>query len=123
MAMLKSKKSKEKPDNEKKVSKTTPAEVQEAVSAPEEAVSPYLNSDEQEALAIQHEKDTESEKKVSTEKLQKAVEVAESSFNLSGGNFAVTGFSDKGNKFTLSLSSEDFDLTVTIKDAEKYGIF
>lgn len=123
MAMLKSKKSKEKPDNEKKVSKTATPEVQETASAPEEAVSPYLNSDEQEALATQHEKDTESEKKVSTEKLQKAVEVAENSFNLSGGNFAVTGFSDKGNKFTLSLSSEDFDLTVTIKDAEKYGIF
>lgn len=123
MAMLKSKKPKEKPDNEKKVSKTATAEVQEAVSVPEEAVSPYLNSDEQEALTTQHEKDTESEKKVSTEKLQKAVEVAESSFNLPGGNFAVTGFSDKGNKFILSLSSDDFDLTVTIKDAEKYGIF
>lgn len=123
MAMLKSKKYKEKSDNEKKVSKTATAEVQEAVSVPEEAVSPYLNSDEREALTTQHEKDTESEKKVSTEKLQKAVEVVESSFNLSGGNFAVTGFSDKGNKFTLSLSSDDFDLTVTIKDAEKYGIF
>ena len=35
----------------------------------------------------------------------------------------VTAFADKGNKSVISLSCEDFDITVTIKDNEKFGIY
>lgn len=89
------------------------------------STSEYLNAAEQEALASQVEKDYESDdpNKVSTKKLEAAVEMCEKTFNLSGGKFVVNGFTDKGTKFQLSLSNEDFDLNIVIKDSIKHGIF
>ena len=82
----------------------------------------YLNEAEQNALAEQHEKDSAESKKVSIAKMERAVEVASDHFNLYGKDFIVNGFADKGAKCQLSMSNGDFDIVVTIKDAEKYGI-
>ena len=84
--------------------------------------SPYMNEAEQTVLAEQHEKDSEESKKVSFDKMQEAVRVVTENFNLLDKGFSVNGFADKGTKVQLSVSNGDFDLVVTIKDAEKFGI-
>ena len=122
MATLKSKRKQEaKIENlAKEVEKTAPIEQ----TAPEEVfpVSPYLNDAEQTALAEQHEKDTAESKKVSIAKMEKAVEVVQEMFNLCDRNFSMNGFADKGSKCQLSMSNEDFDIVITVKDTEKFGI-
>lgn len=103
----------------------TPAETPVEETVPVEgtpAESPYLNEAEQTALAEQHEKDSEDSKKVSIDKMEEAVRVASENFNLFDKGFSVNGFADKGTKVQLSISNGDFDLVVTIKDAEKFGI-
>ena len=126
MATLKSKRSKKAEIEaiEQEVEKSTPVEeqtpVEEEVPATEE--SPYLNDAEQNALAEQHEKDTEKSRRVSIEKMEQAVEVVQNQFNLYDKNFSVNGFADKGSKCQLSMSNGDFDIVVTIKDSEKFGI-
>ena len=121
MATLKSKRSKKAEIEaiEQEVENSTPV-VEEEVPATTE--SPYMNEAEQTALAEQHEKDTAESKKVSIAKMEKAVEVASDHFNLYGHDFIVNGFADKGSKCQLSMSNGDFDIVVTIKDAEKFGI-
>lgn len=107
------------------------AEIKELTAVAEESTpevveetteSPYLNDAEQNALAEQHEKDTAESKKVSIAKMESAVEVVSDHFNLYDKNFVVNGFADKGSKCQLSMSNGDFDIVVTIKDAEKFGI-
>lgn len=103
------------------VEDTSPAEttsVAEETTSP----SPYMNEAEQTALAEQHEKDIAESKKVSIEKMQKAVEVAQEQFNLCDKNFSMNGFADKGSKCQLSMSNDDFDIVIVIKDTEKFGI-
>ena len=138
MATLKSKRqqeakieslSKEVEDTQKKrkskktevVEETSPAETT-SVAEETTSSSPYMNEAEQSALSEQHERDSAESKKVSTEKMQKAVEVVQEQFNLCDKGFSVNGFSDKGSKCQLSMSNGDFDIVVTIKDAEKFGI-
>lgn len=138
MAILKSKRkqeakienlSKEVEKTKKKSKKTAPVEeeVTPAVDTTPETIeetstSPYMNEAEQTALAEQHEKDTAESKKVSTEKMQMAVEVVQEQFNLCDKNFSVNGFADKGSKCQLSMSNDDFDIVIVIKDTEKFGI-
>lgn len=102
----------------------TPVEtpVEENVPVEDIPTSPYMNEAEQKALAEQHEKDTEDSKKVSIDKMEEAVRVASENFNLLDKGFSVNGFADKGSKVQLSVSNGDFDLVITIKDAEKFGI-
>ena len=119
MATLKSKR-KQKAEIEElatEVEKSTPVEVEDTPTE-----SPYMNEAEQTALAEQHEKDTAESRKVSIVKMEKAVEVVSDQFNLYGHDFVVNGFADKGSKCQLSMSNGDFDIVVTIKDAEKFGI-
>lgn len=87
-----------------------------------ETTSPYMNEVEQIALAEQHEKVISESKKVSIEKMQMAVEVVQEQFNLCDKNFSVNGFADKGSKCQLSMSNDDFDIVIVIKDTEKFGI-
>lgn len=123
MATLKSKR-KQKAEIEEltaEVEQSTPGVVEETTTeAPTESL--YLNDAEQNALAEQHEKDTAESKKVSIAKMESAVEVVSDHFNLYDKNFVVNGFADKGSKCQLSMSNGDFDIVVTIKDAEKFGI-
>ena len=108
----------------KKKSSSAEEETTPIVETPveETPVSPYMNEAEQTALAEQHERDTEESNKVSFDKMEETVRVVSESFNLSDKGFSVNGFSDKGSKVQLSVSNGDFDLVVTVKDAEKFGI-
>ena len=97
------------------------AEVQ--ASAPETVEeNPYLNKDEAEVLAEQAKNDEAKSKEISIKKMESVVECVQREFHLSDGNYVVNAFADKGNKSQISLSNEDFDIVVTIKDNEKFGI-
>lgn len=124
MATLKSKRQKKAEIEEltAEVEQSTPEVVEETTTEAPTTESPYLNDAEQTALAEQHEKDTAESKKVSIAKMESAVEVVSDHFNLYDKNFVVNGFADKGSKCQLSMSNGDFDIVVTIKDAEKFGI-
>lgn len=134
MATLKSKRkqeakidnlSKEVEKSQKKSKKTAPVEEEVTPvveTSPETPVSLYMNEAEQTALAEQHEKDTAESKKVSIAKMENAVEVVQEQFNLCDKNFSVNGFADKGSKCQLSMSNDDFDIVITVKDTEKFGI-
>lgn len=54
--------------------------------------------------------------------MESVVDCVQREFHLSEGNYTVNAFADKGNKSQISLSNEDFDIVVTIKDNEKFGI-
>lgn len=86
---------------------------------PEEEAE-YLNSDEKGAL----EKDmpSEDENKVSTKKMEKTVALLENMFNLKDKSFSVTSFTDKGNSVKVSMTNGDFDVSVTVNDAEATGL-
>lgn len=114
-------KSKKKTKKTEVAEETAPAETP-AVAEETTSPSPYMNEAEQTALAEQHEKDTAESKKVSIEKMQKAVEVVQEQFNLCDKNFSMNGFADKGSKCQLSMSNDDFDIVIVIKDTEKFGI-
>ena len=95
------------------------AEVQ--ASAPD-VENPYINEDEARVLAEQAKADEAKSKEISIKKMEAVVECVQREFHLSDGNYVVNAFADKGNKSQISLSNEDFDIVVTIKDNEKFGI-
>ncbi len=37
-------------------------------------------------------------------------------------DYTVTGFVDKGTSVKITMNSKDFEVTVVIKDPEKYGL-
>ena len=84
--------------------------------------NPHINEAEAEALAEQVRADEAKSKEISIKKMEAVVECVQREFHLSDGNYVVTAFADKGNKSQISLSNEDFDIIVTVKDNEKFGI-
>lgn len=122
MAKFKSRKSEERAKElVESVSESTTEE--ETTSVPSEEDNKYMNAEEREVLEEQASDVAEEESKVSTEKMQRAVDLVSRKFNLLGGDFVVTGFVDKGTKVAVSLSNADFDIAITIKDSDRYGIF
>lgn len=92
-------------------------------SAPEVVEeNPHINEEEKRALAAQAEVDEAKSKEISIKKMESVVDCVQREFHLSEGNYIVNAFADKGNKSQISLSNEDFDIVVTIKDNEKFGI-
>ena len=91
-------------------------------SAPDEVVNPHINEDEAKALSEQVKADEAKSKEISIKKMESVVECVQHEFHLDEGNYVVNAFADKGNKSQISLSNEDFDIVVTIKDNEKFGI-
>ena len=122
MAKFKSRKSEERA-KELVESVSEPTTEEETTSVPSEEDNKYMNAEEREVLEEQASDIAEEESKVSTEKMQRAVDLVSRKFNLLGGDFVVTGFVDKGTKVAVSLANADFDIAVTIKDSDRYGIF
>lgn len=81
-----------------------------------------LTPEEVSAISSDVESSDKTSDKVSIEKMETSVSTLERLFNLSGFNFSVTSFKDSGSKCVVSLSNEDFDMTVAIKDPAKYGL-
>ena len=92
--------------------------------APNETVeeNPHINELEVQALSKQVKTDEAKSKEISIKKMEAVVECVSEAFHLSNGSYVVNAFADKGNKSQVSLSNEDFDIVVTIKDNEKFGI-
>ena len=82
----------------------------------------YLNEREREALEKQVDSDNEDSSKVATVRMEKALKVVSDKFNLTNDDFILKGFSDKGTKFQMSMSNDDFDITILVKDTEKFEI-
>ena len=123
MAKFKSRKSEERA-KELVEAVSEPTTEEETTSVPsEEDDNKYMNAEEREVLEEQVTDIAEEESKVSTEKMQRAIDLVSRKFNLLGGDFVVTGFVDKGTKVAVSLANADFDIAITIKDSDRYGIF
>lgn len=122
MAKFKSRKSEERA-KELVESVSEPTTEEETTSVPSEEDNKYMNAEEREVLEEQASDVAEEESKVSTEKMQRAIDLVSRKFNLLGGDFVVTGFVDKGTKVAVSLANADFDISITIKDSDRYGIF
>ena len=108
----------------KKEAEVEALEAEVKASAPNETVEEnlYINEDEARALSEQVKADTAKSKEISIKKMEAVVECVSEAFHLSDGSYVVNAFADKGNKSQISLSNEDFDIVVTIKDNEKFGI-
>lgn len=122
MAKFKSRKSEERA-KELVEAVSEPTTEEETTSVPSEEDNKYMNAEEREVLEEQASEISEEESKVSTEKMQRAIDLVSRKFNLLGGDFVVTGFVDKGTKVAVSLANADFDIAITIKDSDRYGIF
>ena len=122
MAKFKSRKSEERA-KELVESVSEPTTEEETTSVPSDEDNKYMNAEEREVLEEQASDIAEEESKVSTEKMQRAVDLVSRKFNLLGGDFVVTGFVDKGTKVAVSLANANFDIAITIKDSDRYGIF
>lgn len=122
MAKFKSRKSEERA-KELVEAVSEPTTEEETTSVPSEEDNKYMNAEEREVLEEQASDIAEEESKVSTEKMQRAIDLVSRKFNLLGGDFVVTGFVDKGTKVAVSLANADFDISITIKDSDRYGIF
>lgn len=122
MAKFKSRKSEERA-KELVEAVSEPTTEEETTSVPSEEDNKYMNAEEREVLEEQASDISEEESKVSTEKMQRAIDLVSRKFNLLGGDFVVTGFVDKGTKVAVSLANADFDIAITIKDSDRYGIF
>lgn len=88
--------------------------------APEE--DEYLNEEEKEALESDSETLSEEDSNVSTKKMEKTVALLENMFNLKDKSFSVTAFADKGKSVRVSMTNGDFDVSVTVNDAEAVGL-
>lgn len=106
----------------KKEAEVEALEAELKASAPDEVENPHINDDEAKALAEQVKSDEAKSKEISIKKMEAVVECVSEAFHLADGNYVVNAFADKGNKSQISLSNEDFDIVVTIKDNEKFGI-
>ena len=108
----------------KKESEVEALEAEVQASAPDEGVvdNSHINEAEAEALSKQVEAEEAKSKEISIKKMEAVVECVQREFHLSDGSFVVNAFADKGNKSQISLSNEDFDLVILIKDNEKFGI-
>lgn len=122
MAKFKSRKSEERA-KELVEAVSEPTTEEETTSVPSEEDNKYMNAEEREVLEEQASDIAEEESKVSTEKMQRAIDLVSRKFNLLGGDFVVTGFVDKGTKVAVSLANADFGIAITIKGSDRYGIF
>ena len=80
----------------------------------------YLNDEEKDAL--ESGTSDESSSSVSTKKMEKTVALLEKMFHLEDKSFSVTSFTDKGKSVKLSMTNGDFDVSVTVNDAEATGL-
>lgn len=74
-----------------------------------------LNEDEKEALAKTAPED-ENKGEVSTAKMNSVLNLISDEFNLVDKRYTMLNYKDSGSKVTMSLSNEDYDVTITVKD-------
>jgi hypothetical protein len=111
---------------EKAITKSTKKDIKtealKEIGATKESTEKYMTQEEEEALKPGAEEIIEEKTRVSTEKMEKAVELVQDIFNLSDKGYVVNSFSDAVTKIKLSLANGDFEISVVIKDTEKHGL-
>lgn len=80
--------------------------------------SPYINEDEKEVISADGEQYTECAENVSSEKMNKVIELLQDKYNLRGQNFELTAYADKGNKVIATLANADYEVQFTIKSLD-----
>lgn len=114
----------------KKAKSVTPEVEDKKVVSPDkvtenkEKVSKETYTTEKEDEALQKHADgvVEEQSKVSTEKMESAIALLEEQFDLKGKGYSVNSFSDSNTNCTVKVSNDDFDLTIKVKDCEKFGL-
>lgn len=80
--------------------------------------NPYMNEEEKEVIEFDGEQYVEDSTKVSSEKMNKVLDLLQEKFNLKDKGFELTGYADKGNKIIATLSNLDYEATFTLKSQE-----
>ena len=61
---------------------------------------------------------SQEEENVSSDKMEKVIEYLQDKFNLSGKNFELIGYADKGNKIVATLANTEYEVQFTIKSQD-----
>ena len=59
---------------------------------------------------------------ISTQKMERIVELLSDRFNLRGDSYAVVAFNDKGDTAKISFANDGFEVTIVVKDLRDWGI-
>ena len=92
------------------------APVEEVVETTEE--QSYMNEEEKEVLTADGEQYIDDSTKVSSDKMNKVLDLLQDTYNLRGKNFELIGYADKGNKIVATLANTEYEAQFTIKSSE-----
>ena len=103
-----------------KFKKTKTEEVAEETTATteESTESECMTEDEKEVLEDDGQQYKEEQEKVSSEKMNKVLDLLQEQFNLRDKGFELTGYADKGNKIVATLTNQDYEATFTLKSQD-----
>lgn len=102
-----------------KFKKTKTEEVAEETATTEESTeSEFMTEDEKEVLEDDGQQYKEEQEKVSSEKMNKVLDLLQEQFNLRDKGFELTGYADKGNKIVATLTNQDYEATFTLKSQD-----
>lgn len=68
------------------------------------------------------EETVEVKRSADTERLQMATEIVSKQFDLDS-DYGVKKFDDKGRVVKITMENADFEVSVTIKNSEAYGMY
>lgn len=92
------------------------APVEEVVETTEE--QSYMNEEEKEVLTTDGEQYIDDSTKVSSDKMNKVLDLLQDTYNLRGKGFELIGYADKGNKIVATLANTEYEAQFTIKSSE-----
>lgn len=101
-----------------KFKKTKTEEVAEETTTEESTESEYMTDGEKEVLEEDGQQYKEEQEKVSSEKMNKVLDLLQEQFNLRDKGFELTGYADKGNKIVATLTNQDYEATFTLKSQD-----
>ena len=78
----------------------------------------YMNEEEKEVLTADGEQYIDDSTKVSSDKMNKVLDLLQDTYNLRGKNFELIGYADKGNKIVATLANTEYEAQFTIKSSE-----
>ena len=78
----------------------------------------YMNEEEKEVLIADGEQYIEDSTKVSSDKMNKVLDLLQDTYNLRGKGFELIGYADKGNKIVATLANTEYEAQFTIKSSE-----
>ena len=76
------------------------------------------SGDEQEVMNFDEEQCADDSAKVSSEKMNKVIDLLQDKYNLKGNNFELIGYADKGNKIVATLANTEYEVQFTIKSQD-----